>query len=406
MSGKCCKCKLMCFFKEDKEKQNLFGYPCDICSRVHCQNCMGSQAQEVRVIPSPTRTLFYLCSDCFMIIKKIPKQIKHFETEIDKFKTDIDSRLRSVPQCSNASNSIEELIARIAKLEAELNRLKDVSVTPPSISPPEKAAVETAEVQNMGQFELATKIESTLESVVDTIAVKLDSIVEAIKLTNKELVTSMHLVPNVGIIDSAVGNGNVNKQSNLIQSNDVAHAVNIALVNTMEQGRSSPDDTGTQNLIAPKKNQGVRSKVIQGTQSVKKPNCQHQKITPNITNIAIKGTDDSLEGLTAAEEYQWYYVNNLSKDTSTNCITEYLKHKSIEVLLCEKLERNNQLTSSFKIAIKPQQVESFCDSSIWPVNVTVKPFIFNNRYKLHGYRRNAATDKQNFYQRRRKQYQN
>lgn len=42
MSGKCIKCKLTCVFKEDKH--NLFGFPCDICSRMFGQNCIGSQA--------------------------------------------------------------------------------------------------------------------------------------------------------------------------------------------------------------------------------------------------------------------------------------------------------------------------------------------------------------------------
>lgn len=142
--------------------------------------------------------------------------------------------------------------------------------------------------------------------------------------------------------------------------------VNIAVQNGLTQIKNQ----------GPKKLQGAKKEALVSTKST----------------LAIKGTNNASNILSAAKQSRAFYVGNVSPDCTESNILEYLTEKNIPVLYCEKLNSKQQHMASFKITVgKEQNEQTILDSNLWPVDIIIKPFIFSrtNRY----YKRNFHSNR-------------
>ena len=98
----------------------------------------------------------------------------------------------------------------------------------------------------------------------------------------------------------------------------------------------------------------------------------------NRNNQGIKGTGSKVAEIAAACERKWIYIDNLLATTTTDQLKTYLEQNGMPPLSCEKLETRDP-HKTFKVGIEPQYMDNIMKNEIWPLNVTVKPFILNWR---------------------------
>lgn len=331
--AECFKCNGICTQKEDKNA--LFGFPCDLCQRVVCKNCTGLMASEIRVVPSQSRTLFYICPDCknsFTEIPKLAKRITSLESEVKTWKQ----------KFSNEKKLWETEVGKI-KASFEKEMLQCTSNGPSS----HVAVVTNTDADNQGGLRdlFRDELKNGLKTQTDLIASQLYNVVDCIKDANKDLVRFLteknalisHSAPSV---TPPVDPG--------LAVRAISEALSIGNVNT----------TMTKN---------------------NKQSEEHNSIVNRTQNI-IRGTNKNNTILTAAPKQSWFYVGNLDVQSTVEQLIDHLKVNSIPVLTCEKLSSRNRhaVAASFKVSIEPELKTAILNSDIWPENVSIKPFIFPN----------------------------
>lgn len=317
----CYKCNSECVFKEDK--QRLFGFPCDVCCRVICQECNKTQAQEVRVIPSQSRTLIHMCPECLKDFQQLPKKLKQLES----YKTELDT-LRDKIGKMEATIIKSGIDNRVKSLEMEMKSLKNTEITKSGnkmTSPNESTSVNQ---------EIYHDFKDHLRNQQEQIALKLDSVVDAIKNTNVELVKTF-LSKNEELVKTAQSKDNTNPR--VFTQSQVSQAINDSLTHI--------------NLVTRNKSSKAPSNVISGKNT-------------NSFNI------------TAAKSCKWFYVGNLSSECTVDLLKSHLVDIGLSPMSCEKLKSKQDHKSSFKIAIPTEQESMILNSNEWPMDVIVKPFVF------------------------------
>ena len=120
--------------------------------------------------------------------------------------------------------------------------------------------------------------------------------------------------------------------------------------------------------------------------------------------ILIKGTNDKLSAISAAQERKWIYVGNIGSECTMEMVRSHMEANRINVLSCEKLPTKQDHISSFKISIPAHHRENAFNSEIWPRDVIVKPFVFPGADRGRYGKRNFQ--KTNFQKRLQQQQQN
>lgn len=341
--GKCFKCASDCVFKEDKVK--LFGFPCDLCSRVICQECNKIMAQEIRVIPSGSRSLVHLCPECLVEFRQLPKFLKQIPN-IQQELNECMSKLNKLDmQVSSPENS--EIMAKVKKLESHLKKLCDKVDNAP------KPILQLPVIEN---------IEQQLKNQSSDISRKLDSVVEAIKDTNNELI-HMLFTPNNNNNISSVASAKQSEASKAAQNfsvpaNFTTNGVHLNPPESVYCSGRDPNSNNVQRSIPHGLGLSAGSTLQDGNR--------------------IRGSKNGdAGGLVAAEKREWFHLSNLKGNTTAEQITAYLKGHNIATYDCEKINVNNSHSASFKLSISPNNKLQILDSALWPTDVIVKPFIFN-----------------------------
>ncbi|CAG9767789.1 unnamed protein product [Ceutorhynchus assimilis] len=130
--GECYECKNHCVFKEIKNE--LFGYPCDLCKRIICKTCGNLSASEVRVVSIVNRTMPFMCpasKENMFNIPTIIKRLTQLETLINDrhLKTKVVVVVVVESSCSQTEQGNSDTIEKIIKLDERLTRLEQSANT-------------------------------------------------------------------------------------------------------------------------------------------------------------------------------------------------------------------------------------------------------------------------------------
>lgn len=102
-----------------------------------------------------------------------------------------------------------------------------------------------------------------------------------------------------------------------------------------------------------------------------------------VSSLAVKGTSSELTTLKVIEEPILYHVSRFSIETSEEELQTWISEKLLvtndQQVKCTKLvPKGRELSSlefvSFKVSIPKALEEKIMDASIWPTNITVRPF--------------------------------
>lgn len=372
----CFQCSQQCVFKE--EKNELFGFPCDSCRRVVCSKCTGAMASEVRVIPSTSRTLLYMCPECLESFRKLPLTMKKIETLESDFR-----QLREEMECHKKS-----IINKFTSSKQTENIQKDIEVLKKQISQPENV-----NINNMDNFSLILK--ECFKNFTDTVGKNI-----------------MDLNKSLGSLCINLNNNANNRKP------PTSQAITVTSYPTAVHGIA--DDGRDQHKLTPangkSKDRPVKKVVTQGpttvatvasavleTLTAKKMNDiiyvnsdAHEgprerpvdakidliKAAPVRTSSGhqTNGTRDRVMSIAAAQRRKWFYIGNLDLNTNKEELCKHLNSFDISIIDCEKLQvRNNNYAAAFKVAVTPEETSKILDSEIWPKSVAVKPYIFNQR---------------------------
>lgn len=96
-------------------------------------------------------------------------------------------------------------------------------------------------------------------------------------------------------------------------------------------------------------------------------------------NQSIKGSNKGTLGLSAAVKQSWFYVGNLSGNTTVDQLRGHLASNKISFQVTEKLLSRNEHVASFKVSVDPVCESPMLDPDLWPEGTTVKPFVFKSR---------------------------
>lgn len=119
-NGVCHKCHNECVFRDTKNE--LFGYPCDICKKIVCKNCCNISASEIRVILMVSRIMPFVCQSCRDNLFNLPNIVKR----INDLETIVHTQ---------ASETIARSVAleqRVIKLEQSLDNLSQANTALPT----------------------------------------------------------------------------------------------------------------------------------------------------------------------------------------------------------------------------------------------------------------------------------
>lgn len=119
-NGVCHKCQNECVFRDTKNE--LFGYPCDICKKIVCKNCCNISASEIRVVLMVSRIMPFVCQSCRDNLFNLPNIVKRID--------DLEATVHT-----QGSETIARAVAleqRVVKLEQSLGDLSKVSTALPT----------------------------------------------------------------------------------------------------------------------------------------------------------------------------------------------------------------------------------------------------------------------------------
>lgn len=119
MSGKCNKCNTAVIFKEAKRANEVFGYPCDQCQQIICQNCCGLCITEIRAVQLQKRIVPFFCPGCLNSIK----QILNLSSKVDQIVTELEDLRQNVSSLTEAVQDLQNLKPHVEKLNATVNSM-------------------------------------------------------------------------------------------------------------------------------------------------------------------------------------------------------------------------------------------------------------------------------------------
>ena len=406
-TNNCYKCDRECVFKEDKEK-NLFGFPCDMCCRVVCEKCNKMMAGEVRVIPRSSRSLVHLCSECIIDFKQLPKLLKQIPNMSQDIK-DLKSKLEKLDQ----KNTLQDINKKFNGLEEQVNlvneAVRDIKSKCINHCDPQ---MENDDV-NLKRKEISAVLDEKINFQSEMIYKKMDSVVEAIKSTNKELVGI--ILDSNSHSDAATRSKQQGNSTNDNTALPNVQAIQADVLASLKGDTSKPYSISEVGKRPGKKSssgslmEAQLNKMNEFINLDKDPNNQNKNELKSGQNILksskaiIRGTNTEKLTITAAEQKKWFYVGNLNKETNMEGLKKHLELFNVSVIECKKLSRNSTYSTSFKVAVRPMDAQAILSDKIWPESVVVKPFIFNRKSHNfnNGYRREY---KGNFRHRREMNY--
>lgn len=352
MANKCYKCETVCSFKEDRSGLNIFGYPCDLCGRTICQNCNKTQAQEIRVIPSSTRSMLHVCQECMSDIRNLPTFLK----EVKALKESVSSLRAQVSKmdCSLKSKPINDKLDKIPLIEKEIRDIKQTINS--------KDARDSVS-QNLAPKGDASKvIRDHLDSQNEQISRKLDAVVEAIKDTNAELVRSLTMNQSTSNLEliRLPSNGQVVTSG---QSTTRMNRVNAS------SSQFIPIPSKVSQKACKSGNTGSTMEVDQ------RPSAGTQNKTGNSSKPLIIGTGKDCALISAGERRQWLYLGRCDPNTNENDVINYISNNlEITDVKCFPLDRNDDVCS-FKIGVKESLIKGLLEPGLWPEGTAVKEFL-------------------------------
>lgn len=137
MSGRCSKCKRECTNRESKNE--LFGFPCDLCKKVYCKECAGLSSTDVRALIQVTKRLPFFCEECMDMLrettlfkisqlKKMDADVKELKQldikEMPKIKSNISKLQMELNECMKRCDDFLELKTDIGKLKENVTQYR------------------------------------------------------------------------------------------------------------------------------------------------------------------------------------------------------------------------------------------------------------------------------------------
>lgn len=107
-------------FREPKNNNEIFGFPCDHCQPVTCKPCSGISTTEVRSIILQKRIGQYLCPGCLTNVR----QILGVVSRVDKLENELSSLKQEVTKLTSITDEIRELRECISSLEKTTQSLE------------------------------------------------------------------------------------------------------------------------------------------------------------------------------------------------------------------------------------------------------------------------------------------
>lgn len=120
----CTDCHKQCIFKCRPKEDEIFGAPCDSCSKPYCKNCAKLTTTEAHAVSLTQRCLIFYCGDCKSIIKDSQK-FKLLLNKYDRLKAENVERDLQIEMLEEKCNDITlELQAELTKLTVD-NKAKE-----------------------------------------------------------------------------------------------------------------------------------------------------------------------------------------------------------------------------------------------------------------------------------------
>lgn len=119
MSGNCYKFNAAVIFKEAKRANEVFGYPCDQCQQIICQNCCGLCITEIRAVQLQKRIVPFFCPECLSNIK----QILNLTNRVDQIATNVEDLKRDFSSLTAAVHDLQNLKDHVEKLDTAVNSI-------------------------------------------------------------------------------------------------------------------------------------------------------------------------------------------------------------------------------------------------------------------------------------------
>ena len=124
---------------------------------------------------------------------------------------------------------------------------------------------------------------------------------------------------------------------------------------------------------------------------------QHKKSKPKKQNIVIGGSN-RVAAFRGVAQKTVVCVNRLKPSTSAETITDFLKSKGITVYTCFKVmpkgadEMNPPNFIGMRLCVPKAHADAILKTDLWPLGVTVRPWIFKNSTVLTPIAGSSNTD--------------
>lgn len=368
---KCFKCVRDCVFKEDKQK--LFGFPCDMCCRVICQECNKIMAQEIRVIPSSSRSMLHLCPECLVEVRQLPKLLREMPV-IQRKLNDCIIKVNDLDEQLHSPEHIE-IAATVKKLENELSQLKV----------PLCGSVDDASLGLRVEKSSLEDIERQLKDQSMDISNKLNSVVEAIKDTNKELIQM--LFPSTGIpvarVSTAGQGENSSTWNHTLSGAGPVMGVGLDTLNSGVNRDKSVNNSGGKN--------DANKKIVSSGKICTGPEYPGLK-------VANKNIGERIAKLS------WIYLSNLDVNTTPQDVVSVLDRKYAHIYQCQKLPSKfkNPMSAAFRLGVPEELKNKYLSSDSWPDGCYVDEYGPKSVHNVDtGNPSSKTRDFRGFYQRQR-----
>lgn len=99
------------------------------------------------------------------------------------------------------------------------------------------------------------------------------------------------------------------------------------------------------------------------------------------SNQVVIGKSENTDlGLVAGDKKAWLYLGRVKKETPVDSVDQFIKNAFPEVeAKVEKLESKSESYSSFKICVDFAKKDELMNSTVWPMNIVLKRFLFRRQ---------------------------
>lgn len=121
----CHSCKTTCVFKSKPNADEIFGAPCDSCSKTFCTACSSLTTTEARAVAVAQRTIIYYCPQCKPLTKDVPN-LKKIIDSFEKNKKELtikDTKLYELQQ--HYGQQVAELERGNHKLQVDNEKMEE-----------------------------------------------------------------------------------------------------------------------------------------------------------------------------------------------------------------------------------------------------------------------------------------